>query len=46
MKTAKKILVDKKFRQTTNLCVEMMNSWREAKGKLGHQVQIRVCCLT
>ena len=40
------ILVDKKFRQTTNLCVEMMNSWREVKGKLGHQVQIRVCCLT
>ena len=46
LKTAEKILVDKKFRQTTSLCVEMTNSWREAKGKLGHVVKIRVCCLT
>ena len=29
-----------------NLCVEIMNNGRQAKGKLGHVVQIRVCHLT
>ena len=32
----------KKLRETTNLCVEIMNSRRRAKGKLGHVVEIRV----
>ena len=46
MKTAKKILMDeKKLRETTNLCVEIMNSKRQAKGKLAHVEQIRVCRL-
>ena len=27
--------MDKKLRETTNLCVEIMNSRRQAKGKLG-----------
>ena len=34
--------MDKKFRETTNLCVEIMNSRRQVKGKLGHVVQIDV----
>ena len=34
--------MDKKLRETTNLCVEIMNSRRQAKGKLGHVVQIDV----
>ena len=37
--------MDKKLPETqgaTNLCVETMNSRRQAKGKLGHVVQIRV----
>ena len=37
--------MDKKLPETqgaTNLCVETMNSRRQAKGKLGHFVQIRV----
>ena len=37
--------MDKKLLETqgaTNLCVEIMNSRRQAKGKLGHVVQIRV----
>jgi len=43
IKTASKILMDKKLRETTNLCrVEIMNSRRQAKGKLGHVVQIDV----
>ena len=29
--------------KTTNLCVEIMNSKRQVKEKLGHVVQIRVC---
>ena len=33
--------MDKKLRETTKLCVEIMNSRRQAKGKLGHVVQIR-----
>ena len=32
--------------ETTNLCVEIMNSKRQVKGKLGHVVQIRVFRLT
>ena len=35
--------MDKKLRETTNLCVEIMNSKRQVKGKLGHVVKIRVC---
>ena len=31
------------MRETTNLCVEITNSKRLAKGELGHVVQIRVC---
>ena len=36
IKTAKKILMDKKLPETTNLCVEIMNIRRQAKGKIGH----------
>ena len=32
--------MDKKLPETTNLCVEIMKSRRQAKGKLGHEVQI------
>ena len=32
--------MDKKLRETTNLCVEIMNSKRQVKRKLGHVVQI------
>ena len=38
-------MVDKNLRETTNLGVEMMNSNRGVKRKLGHVVQIRVCRL-
>ena len=38
--------MDKKVSETTNLCVEIMNSKRLVKGKRGHVIQIRVCCLT
>ena len=38
--------MDKKLRETANLCVEIMNSERKGNGKLGHVVQIRVCRLT
>ena len=34
--------MDKKLGETTNLCVEIMSSRRQAKGKLGHVVQIDV----
>ena len=37
--------MDKNLREATNLGVEMMNSKREVKKKLGHVVQIRVCRL-
>ena len=30
--------MNKKLRETTNLCVEIMNSKRQVKGKLGHVV--------
>ena len=33
--------MDKKLLETTNLCVEIMNSQRQVNGKLGHVVQIR-----
>ena len=38
--------MDKKMPETTNLGVEIMNSKRQVKGKLGHLVQLRVCRLT
>ena len=41
IKTNQKIFVDKKLRETTNLCVEIMNSRRQAKGKLSHVAQIQ-----
>ena len=34
--------MDKKLRETTKLCVEIMNSKQQVKEKLGHVVQIRV----
>ena len=40
LKIAQKILMDKKLSETTYLCVEIINSRRQAKGKLGHVVQI------
>ena len=46
IKTAQEILMDKKLRENTNLCVGKMNSRRQAKGKPGHVVQIRGCRLT
>ena len=38
--------MDKKLGEATNLCVEIMSSRRQAEGKIGHVVQIRVCRLT
>ena len=38
--------MDKKLRETTYLCVEIMNSKRQVKEKIGHVVQIRFCRLT
>ena len=38
--------MDKKLRETTHLGVEIMNSKRQVKGKIGHVVQIRFGCLT
>ena len=40
IKIAQKILMGKKLRETANLCLEIMNSRRQAKGNLGHMVQI------
>ena len=31
--------MDKKLREATNLCEEIMNSKRQVKGKLGHVVK-------
>ena len=45
-KQLKTILMDKKLRETTKLCVEIMNSKQQVKEKLGHVVQIRVWRLT
>ena len=33
--------MDKKLLEATNLCVEIINSKRHVKEKLGHLVQIR-----
>jgi len=33
--------MDKKLRETTDLCAEIMNSKRQVKEKLGHVAQIR-----
>ena len=38
--------MDKKLGKTTNLCVEIINSKRQVKGKLSHVVQIRIWRLT
>ena len=38
--------MEKKLRETTNLCVEIMNSKRQVMEKLVNVVQIRVCPLT
>ena len=38
--------MDKKLRETINSGVEIMNSKRQVKRKLGYVVQIRVCRLT
>ena len=35
--------MNEKLRETTNLCVEMMNSKRQVKEKRGHVVHIHVC---
>ena len=35
--------MDKKLHETTTLCVEIMNSKLQVKGRLGHVVQILVC---
>ena len=43
LKQLKTILVDNKLRETTNLCVEKMNSKRQVSEKLGHVVQTGVC---
>ena len=45
IKQLKTILMDKKLWETTHLCLEMINSQRQVKGKLGHVVQIHVCRL-
>ena len=42
IKTAQKLFMDKKLRETTYLWVEIMNSKRQVKGKIGHVVQIRL----
>ena len=35
--------MDEKLRESTNLCVKIMNSKQQIKGKLGHMVQICIC---
>ena len=37
--------MDKKLHQTTNSCVAIMNSRRQAKGKLGHMVKFTFAVL-
>ena len=37
--------MDKKLHETTNLCVEIINSKKQVKGKLGQMVQICFCHL-
>ena len=34
--------MEKKLGETTNLCLEIMNSRRQATGRLGHVVEIHV----
>ena len=36
--------MDKILRETANLCVKIMNSKQQVKGKLGRMVQIRISC--
>ena len=43
--SSKQFLGYKKLRETTNLCVEIMNSEQRVMGKLGHMVQICICRL-
>ena len=38
--------MDEKLLETNYLGVEIMNSKQQVKRKLGHVVQLRVCCLT
>ena len=38
--------MDKKLRETTKSCEEIMNRKRQVMEKLGHVVQIRACRLT
>ena len=38
--------MDKKLGETTHLCVEIINSKRQVKGKLGHVVQSLTSLLT
>ena len=45
IKTAQKIVVDKKLLETNHLCEEIINSKRQVKGELGHVLQIPVCRL-
>ena len=45
IKTAQKIVVDKKLLETNHLCEEIINSKRQVKGELGHVLQICVCRL-
>ena len=42
IKTAQKIVVDKKLLETNHLCEEIINSKRQVKEELGHVLQIRV----
>ena len=34
--------MDKKLGETTNFCVEIMNSKKQVKGKRGHMIQIGI----
>ena len=45
IKQLKTIPMDKKLREATNLCEEIMSSKRQVKEKLGRVVKIRVCRL-
>ena len=41
-KQLKTVLTDEKLRETSNLCVEIINSKRQVKGKLGHVLNSRL----
>ena len=45
IKTAQKIVVDKKLLETNHLCEEIINSKRQVKEELAHVLQICVCRL-